>query len=69
VKKQGTIKTYDHQTRSGTILDDAQTEYAFGPDSFVDTGMREFRLGQRVKFRVEGESPKIKVRDLTLVTF
>ncbi len=62
--KQGTIKDYDSATRSGTILDDARVEHAFGPESFSQSGLREFRLGQRVKFAVEGD----KVRDLSIVT-
>jgi cold shock CspA family protein len=31
--------------------------------------MREFRIGQRVKFRVEGDEKRPKVRDLTIVSF
>lgn len=67
--KQGTIKTYDPESRSGVILDDAKVEYAYGPESFSSSGLREFRLGQRVKFKVEGQGEKQAVRDLTLVTF
>ena len=66
--KQGTIKTYDPATRSGSILDDAKTEFAYGPESFSESGVREFRLGQRVKFNVEGDGERAKIRDLTLVT-
>ena len=66
--EQGTIKTYDPSTKTGLILDDAKTEYSYGPDSFQGSGLRELRLGQRVKFNVEGEGEKTKVRDLTLVT-
>lgn len=66
--RQGTIKTYDPGTRTGLILDDAKTEFAYGPESFQASGLREFRLGQRVKFTVEGEGEKMKVRDLTIVT-
>jgi cold shock CspA family protein len=69
VKKQGTIKTYDPATRSGVIYDDTKTEYAFDPESYRGSGLREFRLGQRVKFNVEGEGAKAKVRALTLVSF
>lgn len=66
---QGTIKTYNPSTRSGLILDDAKTEIAFDFESFHASGLREFRLGQRVKFRLEGEVPRRKVRDLTIVSF
>ena len=67
--KQGTIKTYDPATRSGIIYDDMKIEYSFDPDSYRSSGLREFRLGQRVKFNVEGEGPKAKVRELTIVSF
>ena len=46
-----------------------KNELAFDLDSFRESGIREFRLGQRVKFLVEGEPPRAKVRDLTIVSF
>lgn len=66
---QGTIRAYNAQSRSGLILDDSKKELAFDFDSFRASGVREFRLGQRVKFLVEGEPPRQKVRDLTIVSF
>lgn len=65
---QGTIKTYDESSRSGIILDDAKTELAFDEESFRHSGVRLFRIGQRVKFQVVGEGSKARVRDLTIVT-
>jgi len=47
---QGTIKVYNAQSRSGIIRDDAANEHSFDFDSFRESGVREFRLGQRVKF-------------------
>jgi 2-phospho-L-lactate/phosphoenolpyruvate guanylyltransferase len=66
---QGTIKTYDENSRSGIILDDAKRELAFDADSFRHSGIRMFRLGQRVKFQVVGQGDTAHVRDLTIVTF
>ena len=66
---QGTIRTYNAQSRSGLIIDDAKQELAFDFDSFRASGVREFRIGQRVKFLVEGDAPRVKVRDLTIVSF
>ncbi len=66
---QGTIRAYNAQSHSGLILDDTQQELAFDFDSFRESGVREFRLGQRVKFLVEGEAPRVKVRNLTIVSF
>jgi cold shock CspA family protein len=66
---QGTIRAYNAQSRSGLILDDSKNELVFDFDSFRASGLREFRLGQRVKFLLEGEPPRQKVRDLTIVSF
>ena len=65
---QGTIKTYDPQTHSGVILDDARTELYYALDSYRASGVREFRLGQRVRFALVGEPGRQKVRDLTIVS-
>jgi cold shock CspA family protein len=61
---QGTIKTYDESTKSGVILDDAKNEISFDADSFKGTGVRGFRLGQRVKWNADGD----RISHLTLVT-
>ena len=66
---QGTIRTYNAQTHSGIIMDDTKVEIPFDHDAFRNTGVREFRIGQRVKFSLQGEPPRAKVRDLTIVSF
>jgi cold shock CspA family protein len=66
---QGTIKSFDRTTRSGVILDDGKRDLSFDLESYRASGLRELRLGQRVKFRIEGEAPRVKVRDLTIVSF
>nr|WP_244368203.1 cold-shock protein [Micromonospora echinofusca] len=45
---QGTVATYDQQTRSGTLLLDDGTELAFPAAAFDASGLRLLRLGQRV---------------------
>ena len=65
---QGTIKSYDDKTRSGVVVDDQRNEYSYDHDSFRDTGMRLFRIGQRVDFTLEGEGERAKVRDLHILT-
>lgn len=67
MRKQGTIKTYDPATKSGLIYDDEKNEYVYGPESYRETGMREFRLGQRVKFTLTDDAAT-PVRDLTIVS-
>lgn len=64
---QGTIKVYDTSARSGIILDDSKTEIPFDWEAFRESGLREFRIGQRVRFTMTGQPPK--VRGLTIVSF
>jgi len=66
---QGTIKDYDPTNRSGLILDDARNELAYDLESFRESGIRMFRIGQRVKFQLVGEGSNAKVRNLNIVTF
>ena len=65
---QGTIKSYDTSSRSGVILDDQKRELAFDHDSFKQSGVRLFRIGQRVKYQLVGHAERAQVRDLTIVT-
>lgn len=65
---QGTIKSFDPRNRNGVVVDDQRNEYAYDWDSFRDTGMRIFRIGQRVSFVLEGEGARRHVRDLRILT-
>ncbi|HEX9695480.1 MAG TPA: cold shock domain-containing protein [Actinomycetota bacterium] len=65
---QGTIKSYDVETRSGVIIDDAKNELFFDLESFRGSGLRELRLGQRVNYLLVGDPPRQKVRELQIVT-
>lgn len=46
---QGTVATYDPQSRSGTLLLDDGTEVAFAREAFDASGLRLLRLGQRLR--------------------
>ena len=46
---QGTVKTYDTNTRSGSLLTDDRTEIAIDDHSFADPSLRFLRIGQRVR--------------------
>lgn len=61
---QGTVKTYDTTTRSGVIVDDERGEHPFDGQSFAGSGLRMLRLGQRVRFTLDGQ----RVRDLNILT-
>lgn len=50
---QGTVATFDPDTRSGTLLLDNGTELAFGGPAFDRSGLRHLRPGQRVVIEPE----------------
>jgi cold shock CspA family protein len=53
---QGTVASFSTETGSGTVYLDDGTELPFSADAFAISGMRLFRLGQRVKLKiVDGE--------------
>jgi hypothetical protein len=45
---QGTVATFDPDTRSGTLLLDTGAELAFSGPAFDRSGLRHLRLGQRL---------------------
>ena len=66
---QGTIKDFDEQTRSGTLLQDDRAEVTIDAQSLEGAGIRTLPLGQRVIYdRAEQDGAKI-ARRLRLVTF
>ncbi|HEY2795809.1 MAG TPA: cold-shock protein [Micromonosporaceae bacterium] len=46
---QGTVATFDPDTRAGTVLLDDGTEVAFGRSAFEASGLRLLRFGQRLR--------------------
>lgn len=65
---QGTIKEFDSDARSGTLLTDDRTEYTIDAAS-VDEVVRMLRPGQRVVFEPAEDGGRQIARDLRLVTF
>ncbi|MFE9100529.1 hypothetical protein [Actinomadura geliboluensis] len=65
---QGTVKAFDAETRSGSVLLDDGTELAFDADAFAAGGLRLLRFGQRVNLALEG-GPGGRVTAVTLSTF
>ena len=45
---QGTVATFDAQSRSGTLLLDDGSELSFPAAAFEASGLRLLRLGQRL---------------------
>ncbi len=66
---QGTIKDYDPDQRSGTLLMDDRTEVRIDPTSVEGAGIRYLRIGQRVKFDLAEEGGRKVARTLRIVTF
>jgi 2-phospho-L-lactate guanylyltransferase len=65
---QGTVKHFDITTRTGTILLDNQEELPFDAETFSASGLLELRLGQRVRFDVDGSGDDRRISDLNLVS-
>jgi cold shock CspA family protein len=65
---QGTIRSFDPATRSGSLLDDGLTELAFSARAMQASGLRELRLGQRVRYTLEGGADAPVVATLNIVS-
>jgi 2-phospho-L-lactate guanylyltransferase len=63
---QGTIATFDPQTRTGTALLDDGSEVSFPAAAFEASGLRLLRLGQRVRFETGSDGGITKVTLPTL---
>lgn len=66
---QGTIKDYDRENRTGTLLLDDASEVSIDATSMEGSGIRYLRIGQRVKFNLVEESGTKLARTLRIVTF
>ncbi|GAA0362000.1 hypothetical protein NE235_27365 [Actinoallomurus spadix] len=62
---QGTVKAYDAETRTGSVLLDDGSEMAFDTAAFDAGGLRLLRFGQRVNLAVEND----RITVITLSTF
>ncbi|MDQ3528847.1 MAG: hypothetical protein M3425_02675 [Actinomycetota bacterium] len=65
---QGTVKYFNIETNTGTVLTDDQTELPVDAETFAASGLLELRLGQRVRFTVHGDGANRRVRDLTIAS-
>ena len=67
---QGTVRDFDVDGKTGTILMDDRTEVAIEPASIPPgSEIRYLRIGQRVGFDLEGEDEHGIARNLRVVTF
>ena len=65
---QGTIKDYDGQERTGSLLMEDHTEVAIDAVSVEGSELRSLRLGQRVRFDLVEEAGVKVARNLQIVT-
>ncbi len=65
---QGTIRDYDVEAGTGTLLMDDRTEVHIDPASVDTASIRYLRVGQRVRFDLVEEGGRRLARDLRLVT-
>jgi cold shock CspA family protein len=65
---QGTIKDFDEDARTGSLLTDDRTEIGIDETSLEGSGVLTLRIGQRVKFDMEERDGKMLARTLRLVT-
>ncbi len=64
---QGSVKEYDVNARTGTIVsDDGATQWPIDPVAMDEGMFRFFRTGQRVTFDVIDEDGKTRVRNLRI---
>jgi len=66
---QGTIRDFDEEARTGTLLTDGRAEIAIDAASLEGSGILTLRIGQRVKFETEEREGGRIARSLRLVTF
>jgi 2-phospho-L-lactate/phosphoenolpyruvate guanylyltransferase len=66
---QGTVKTFDPQTGSGSLLLDSQEELTFDAQTFARSELEELRLGQRVRIEITGQGEDRRISDVALVSF
>jgi cold shock CspA family protein len=65
---QGTVKHFDPETYTGTVLLDTQEELPVDAETFVASGLLELRLGQRVRFAITEADEGKRVTDLAMVS-
>jgi len=66
---QGTIKDYDIERRTGSLLQEDRTEVFIDPTSTERSDIRYLRIGQRVVFDVAEESGRKMARNLKIISF
>jgi len=65
---QGTIRDYDAESRTGSLMTDDRTEVSIDATSMEGAGLIDLRIGQRVRFDLVDQGGTKVARTLRLVT-
>lgn len=67
---QGTVKSFDPDHRTATLLDDSLKELPVDAEAVAASGLYELRLGQRVRFELQDDGDGgERVTNLNLISF
>lgn len=65
---QGTVKSFDPETRRSVLLDDSLRELDVDAEAFAASGLLELRIGQRVRFELTTDGDTERVTHLGIVS-
>ena len=65
---QGTVKSFDPETRRAVLLDDSLRELPVDAEAFAASGLLELRIGQRVRFELTPDGDDERVTNLGIVS-
>lgn len=65
---QGTVKSFDPESKTAVVLDDDLNQLPVDREAFAASGLRELRLGQRVRFEIDREIGTERVTNLNIVS-
>lgn len=65
---QGTVKEFDPDSGTGILIDDGLLERRFDREAFTASGLQTLRIGQRVRYELEGDDEAPRVAQLNVVS-
>ncbi len=65
---QGTVKSFDPETRETVLLDDSLRQLQVDAEAFAASGLLELRVGQRVRFELVEDGDDERVTNLGIVS-
>ncbi len=65
---QGTVKHFDAETGTGSLVQDDLVERGIDREAFAASGLMELRVGQRVRFELEEDGEDARVAQLNIIS-